>query len=277
MRHAARAVTWSMAMAALAAACSDGTGPAKGMATVSLAMTTQPGTAPGTANPGLFAAVGTPDTFTLADDTLEFTEVLVVLRDIKLIRAADGDCDDDVAGEEGMEGEENEAEEECEAIDIGPILLDLPLGGGVERVFSADVPADTYRRLKFHIHKPEDDGNARDQALLAEHPDFKKISIRATGTFNGTPFVFETGVNAVQHMDLDPPLVAAGDGPTDLTLKVDLATWFRNRTGTGFIDPSAALDESTRQFINQNIRKSFRAFRDQDHDGDDDDGGDDER
>src|SRR5204862_7797339 len=93
--------------------------------------------------------------------------------------------------------EMNDAAEECEELEAGPILVDLPLGG-LERMFEATVPAGTFDELRFQIHKPSDDGDAADHAFLVAHPDFAGVSIRVKGTFNGTDFTYTSDLNVEQ-------------------------------------------------------------------------------
>ena len=79
----------------------------------------------------------------------------------------------------------------CEKLELGPILLDLPLGGagGAARTFSVAVDTGTYGEVEFEIHHPSDDDGA-DVAFLQAHPDFAGVSVKVTGSFNGTPFIF---------------------------------------------------------------------------------------
>ena len=69
-----------------------------------------------------------------------------------------------------------------------------------------------------------------------------------------------------------PPLVVSDVGTTDITLFIDIGTWFR-ASDNMLIDPSSANaggpNEST---VENNIRNSFNSFEDEDHDGCDDHG-----
>ena len=47
-------------------------------------------------------------------------------------------------------------------------------------------------RLQLQIHKPTN--ATADAQFLADHPDFAGISIKVTGTFNGTDFTFTSTV-----------------------------------------------------------------------------------
>ena len=72
------------------------------------------------------------------------------------------------------------------------------------------------------------------------------------------------------------PLVADSTG-ANITIKVDLTNWFRTSSGT-LIDPATANAGGTNAaLVSSNIARSFKAFRDDDHDGRDDHGGDDGR
>jgi hypothetical protein len=216
------------------------------------------------------------DTLVSGSDTLLLESVQLVLRDIKFERIQDCDHDDDHHDDDvrslSRDGEDEDDDDRCEYSNAGPFLLDLPLGPGVERAFTVPVDTGTYDELDVKIHKPEDDsGDPRDVAFLEAHPDFRKISIRARGTFNGTPFTFEADVNAKQEIDFQPPIVVADSNlNVDVTIRVEVANWFR--VNGALIDPATAnKGGANANDVRDNIRDSFRAFRDNDRDGCDDD------
>jgi hypothetical protein len=94
-------------------------------------------------------------------------------------------------------------------------------------------------------------------------------SVRVEGTFKGTPFVFTSAVNAELEMEFNPPLVI--DATTmNATVTLDVAKWFLDGSGT-VIDPNTATaGTSALQTIEDNIRRSFHAFEDNDESGVDD-------
>jgi hypothetical protein len=68
-------------------------------------------------------------------------------------------------------------------------------------------------------------------------------------------------------MELDPRL---DDNTTNATVSINVRRWFRNSSG-GLIDPNkAGAGTSNLRMIENNIRRSFRAFEDNDKRGDDD-------
>lgn len=234
---------------ALLAACSDGTGPASdGTGRVRLALSTGASLAAG---PSLAAS----ETYTLGGTTLVLTRVQLVLREIELKRTEhSASCMDD---------QEGESDDDCEELAFGPMLLDLPLNGTTSQVVTIEADTGTYRELEFKVHTPEDDGG--DAAFLAQHPDFRRVSIRAEGTWNGTPFVFISDLGVEQELDLVPPLSITSAGSTDLTLQVDLRAWFLNSGGSAFVNPATAnKGQPAEGLVKENIKRSFEAYENDD-------------
>jgi hypothetical protein len=244
----------ALAMVSALAACSDGSAPGAG-GQVSLNVATH---ASGAAPSRPFAS---PDTIVDGGgNVLVLTRVELVLREIELKRQNDDACDSLSSGED----------DSCEEFETGPILLDLPLGAGVSHQITIAVDSGTFDEIEFEIHKPEDDGDANDQAFLAAHPELKDVSIRVTGSFNGTDFVFITDLNAEQEATISPPLVVSAESSVDVTLMVDVSSWFLN--GAVVIDPVLGLKGgSLENLVKSNIEASFEAFHDDDHDGHSDD------
>ena len=111
-----------------------------------------------------------------------------------------------------------------------------------------------------------------DAAFAADHPDLKGLSVRVTGEFDGTPFVYVADVTAKQKTRLDPPLDVTTAGATDLTLLVDVSKWFIDRHGD-LIDPnSGSKGKPAANQIRRNIIRSFHLFKDHNHDGKEDHG-----
>jgi hypothetical protein len=205
------------------------------------------------------AALAAPESYTDgAGNVLTFERVQLVLREVELENEAQDNACEIPTGDD-----------DCAEVEIGPFLVDLPLGTpGAGRVFSAAVPVGTYDEVKFKIREPDDD--AKDAAFIAAHPDFTNVTIRAEGSYNGAQFVFVSRLEAELKLDLVPPLVVGETATTDLTLLVDLAAWFTTASGT-LIDPGTANQGGASQgLVNENIGRSFDAFEDHDHDGSDD-------
>jgi hypothetical protein len=194
------------------------------------------------------------DTLVVGTDTLILDSVEVVLKQVELKRQATPDC--------VPSGEDDP----CEEFAIGPVLVSLPLTVGAAQQFALDnVPAGTYTAMEFDVHKP-DDGNPQDQAFIAANPDFARISIRVRGTFNGTAFVYTTDLDVEQKLQLTPALVVQDGASTNITVFVDVRTWFSE--GTALLDPATANPGGVNEgAVKENIKNSFRAFEDRDRDG----------
>jgi hypothetical protein len=254
-----RALLMAVLLVLAAGACNeDGTGPGSpdGAKTVSLSI----GLGGGTAAPAaaLFAA-GLELTDGVSTLVIESAEL--VLREIEFKREGVEDC-------EGALGDD------CDEFETGPYLVALPLDGSVSRELSAEVDTGTYTEIEFDVHKPED-GNTADQAFIDANPNFADISIRVTGTYNGQDFLYTTDLNEEQEVELTSSLqVTEGSGPVNVTLIIDLATWFESPAGM-LVDPRTAnKGEPNEDLVTDNIRASIEGFRDDDSDGishDDDD------
>jgi hypothetical protein len=246
----------ALALATTLAACDSSSGPSQGSA-VSLAIATRGTAVAPTAGGPQFS--GAPVEYTDGTNTLVINSVEMVVKEVELKRSEFTSTCDSTA-----------SDDECEELESGPYLLDLPLSGGATSVVTVDVLPGTYDEFEFKIHKPSDD--AENAAFLAAHPDFEGVSVRVTGTWNGAAFTYETDVSAEQELDLVPPLVVTDVGTSDFTLYIDIATWFRANDNS-LIDPSSANKGGQNEsVVNSNITSSFDAFEDEDHDGHDDHG-----
>ncbi len=294
MRPTSLHVTTLTALGLSAAACSGDLGPA-GSSTLNFQTASQAGAAPsgrGAAAPG-FDAAATPITLTANGHTLVITDVELVLKRVTFLRAdhasacRDGDHDAehrgpsadatgggaDTAehGDEGMEpdsvthvdtpdNDDADHRDACAPVAVGPLLVSLPLGATSAQQFSVQVRPGTYNAVSYHVHKVTPD----EAEFLAAHPDFAGKSIRVTGTFDAAPFTYTTSLNAHQRDKLDPPLTVDQSGIANVTLIVDLSSWFNDGMG-GLIDPTTAGPGGVNEhLVWRNILRSFRVRHDSD-------------
>ncbi len=260
----------------MASACSDGTGAGSAANTKGLTLSV---VGASTDSSGL-ATSSSGQEMTLSDSshTLVLSSVQIVIRRIELART-DSMCSPPADSTEGHQdgpmmtdgwhknrwGEWDR--DDCEGLKLGPVLVDVPLDGQVEKVFSADVPEGTYNGSEFWIHAPRS-RDSTDVAFVTDHPDFDSVSVRVQGTFDGEPFTYAHAINARQVSRLDPPLVVSPDsGATNLTLRVNLSRWFARRDST-LIDPSTATaGGENERLVAWKIMRSFWTFKDHDENG----------
>lgn len=245
-----------VALAMVPVACGDdATGLGNSSPSISLSVSI-PASAP---TPAITSGISFDRVFMDGASTLTLTRVAMVLRDVELEQEF-GECEDlpDVI------------DDDCEEFETGPFLLELPMDASVQTAFAiSDVPLATYDELEFKVHKPEDavDG---DTSFLTLNPDFVGVSIRVEGDFDGTPFVYESDLNAEQETQLSPPLVVTDGASINVTFSVDVSSWFRALDGS-LIDPvTANKGELNEGIVEENIIASIDIFEDDDHDGDDD-------
>jgi len=196
-----------------------------------------------------------------SSNTLVINRVQLVVREIELKRTETStSCDDS-------------GHDACEELELGPILLDLPLGGGgVAHSFTVPVAAGSYDEVEFEIH-PASHDDTPDQAFVQAHPDLAGVSVQVDGTFNGASFSYTSDLSAEEEIELSPALTLAESGTADLTLMVDLDRWFRDGAGL-LIDPATAnVGLVNETLVESNIRATLHAFEDENHDGTDDHGG----
>ena len=145
----------------------------------------------------------------------------------------------------------------------GPLLLDVKgdaLAGSLLHLVQAGVPAGTYDELKLQVHR----------LTVAPSADFDDLihrgaSLLLEGTIDGQPFTFSSALEAeLEHAGE----FELGATATNITINLDPSVWFSAADGSR-LDPRA---EANRAAIEDNIRRSFTAFEDDDKDGFDDHG-----
>lgn len=237
-----------IAISALAA-CADTTGTG-GTRPVSLSFSTA-SIAPTAAAGVRFAVSTTPD-------PLVITRAQVVFSKTELERA----------GASCAAATPND-DHDCPDIKGGPMLVDLPVDAATRTALTVSIPAGTYDEFEGKIDAidSETEGPGNDAAaFLAANPQFRGVSIRVEGTYNGQPFVYTSNVETQLELHFVPALVI--DGATgNVTVHVDLGSWFRAADGSR-IDPSTAnAGGANRSIVEENIKRSFDAFEDHDRDG----------
>lgn len=229
------------------AACSDTTGTARVPVTLSLS---------GIASARLATAPNGPSasvTITGGGNTIVITKAQLVLSHIELAQNESASC--------VTTGDDHD----CEEMRIDPMLVDLPVTPTVTQELSVTLPAGTYHEFEAKISAPRS-GESGAAAFLAAHPDFAGKSLHVEGTFNGTPFVYDGAPKAELELAFNPPLVATANATNNVTVHVDLQSWFRDGSGN-VIDPN---DSANASLILSNIKHSFHAFEDDNRDGVDD-------
>ena len=243
------------ASAFLIVACSDNTGPAPSASVGVGFQIARP--APGLSladyalqDPSAVDVTAEGLEITRGNDVLVITKAQLVVKDVKLGSAACG---------------EDTADADCATLHTGPYLVDVPMNGTDGARATVPVIEGSYSKVRLTLHKVTSNDSA-DAAFRQANPDFRDISIRLEGTYNGTPFVFVNDVNAKLDVPLPETLEVDEEGG-DVTVTVDFASWFANPQGGLYSPVLANAPGNTRAQVQNNIRSAFRAFRDNNRDG----------
>lgn len=217
------------------AACGDSTG-VDGGATVDVAFTTTSSTA--TAGTSAFDETGQPSAITLpgTNGTLVIETIHVIVSEIEL-EGTLASC------EEGID------DDDCEEVEQGPFLVEIPADGSSLQVASATVPLGTYNELEWEVEDLDFDDDDDQQETAAVRADIESVfgagvwpseaSMAVTGTFlaegetTPTPFTTFFAAEIEVEMDLVPPLELTTEGASrELTIVLSPELWFLNLDGT---------------------------------------------
>lgn len=248
-------------LAAVLAACSGAGVTSGGVHPMSVTFN---GNAPVAAVPNLVSAsrvsaatasVSAGVTVSDSTDTLVITRAELVMSKLDLSLATSGTCPDTGTMQET----------ECDELESGPLLVDLPLSGSATSSLGVSVPAGTYHQIAFKIALLSGTDTAAAN-FLAAHPEMNGASVRVEGTYNGAPFTFTSVVEAETELEFSPAFVVDANGK-NITVSVDVGSWFRSSNGA-VIDPNSAdpggLNEA---LVDGNIKASFQGYEDDNRDG----------
>lgn len=245
-------------------ACSDSTSAAAGRP-VSISFSTS---ATGGAVASLASSVGgalRSLSTTSGSNTIVINKAQVVVARMELATTG-ASCTSTAAA-----GDDQDDEHDCPELTLAPSIVNLPVDSSLASPIQLSIPKGTYRALEAKIRaiRPDSDQGKASNAFLAANPTFNGVTVRVEGTYNGKAFVYTGAPRAEFETQFNPP-ITVDTGAVNVTVHVDMGSWFKDMTGA-LIDPSSTnpMDIAT---INNNIRRSFRAYRD-DNRNDHDDAG----
>ena len=248
----------ALALAATLGACDSSSGPANQGSAASLAIATRPSAAvPAPGGPQLS---GAPVTYDDGTNILVINSVEMVVKEIELKRSEyPSQCDSTAS------------DDQCEELESGPYLLDLPLSG--RRHLGRDGGRGSWHLRRVRVQDPQAGRQRLERRFPGrppdvrrrEHPGHRHLERRGVHLRVGSQCGAGAGPGAAARRDRV--------GTADFTLFIDIGTWFRT-SGNMLIDPSSANKGNPNEsVVNNNIAKSFETFEDEDHDGEDDNSG----
>ncbi len=267
LRHA---VYPTLASLTLLTACGDGSG-ALGAAGGATALSVSfSGSSTAAAAPA-----GQPLTVAAGSDTMVINRVQLVVDEFEMERDDDDDTSSCAASDTRRASSDRSTDDgSCSRLDRGPFLFELPLGAA-RSALSVTVPAGRYEEFELELDavddSADDDDDADDlaakRAFLVANPAFRNVSVRVEGSYRGAPFVFTSRPEIEFEFEFEPSLVVEAGVNDNITVGVDVSSWFRNAAGA-IVAPIAA----NRAIVDRNILSSIHAFGDRNRDGREDDG-----
>jgi hypothetical protein len=190
-----------------------------------------------------FSVTSSTDTLGESQNILVLDTVKVLIKDIKLNVANNN--------------------QDSTNFKVGPFVLFLNLSSSVNTITSAVIPAGTYDKIKFEIHKLNDNEPVPD-------PEFADVngrySVIVKGSYLGNYFIYKSTKSAHQILNFPNTLPIIDSYLSNVTLIVSPYIWFI-KDGV-YLDPrvpenSNDIDNN----IKDNINHNFKAFRDNDRNG----------
>ena len=143
---------------------------------------------------------------------------------------------------------------------VGPYVLFLNLTSGVTTIGSAIIPAGEYQKIKFEIHKLNNNETPPD-------PEFTEgYSVIVKGWYMGSYFIYKSTKSAHQILNFPTTVPISLTYASNITLVVRPYIWFISN-GV-YLDPRVAANSNDiDNNIKNNINNNFKAFRDNDRNG----------
>ncbi len=221
--------------AAAVAACGDSTG-VDGGASVGVAFTSTSNVV--AAGPAASVVEGQPSAITLpgTNGTLVIDAIYVIVSELEL-EGSVASC------EEGLD------DDDCEEVEQGPFLVEVPTDGSALRVATAIVPLGSYNALEWEVEDldfEDDDDQQETAAVISEietlfgagvWPSGASMAVvgsfTAEGETTATEFTTFFAAEIEVEMELVPPLELTAEGASrELTIVLSPDLWFLNTDGT---------------------------------------------
>jgi len=154
---------------------------------------------------------------------------------------------------------EQESNQNNQVIKLSPFVVFFNTDGTLREMTSSFIIKDFYTKVKFQIHKPEDNETPPD-------PEFvngtQRYSFIIKGTYNGSPFTYKSKKSANVVINFGAA-ININLKKMNITIAFNKIGWFKN--GSVDLNPSDVQNEN---LIDDNIKNSFKAaFQDNDKNG----------
>jgi hypothetical protein len=190
-----------------------------------------------------FNVMSSVDTVGDSQNYFKLDTVKILIKDIKL----------DLA---------NTSEDSCD-FKVGPFVLFLNLSSGLNVISSAIIPAGTYEKIKFEVHKLNDIEAVPDPEFADANG---RYSVIVKGRYLGNYFIYKSTKSAHQILHFPSPFPVSATSASYITMIVKPYIWFIKNGA--YLDPGdPANSNDIDNNIKNNINNNFKAFRDNDRNG----------
>ena len=146
---------------------------------------------------------------------------------------------------------------------VGPFVLFLDLSSSVNFISSALIPAGSYDKIKFEVHKLNDNEAVPDPEFADANG---RYSVIVKGWYLGNYFVYKSTKSAHQLLSFPNAISLTSDYISNVTMIVKPYIWFIEN-GI-YIDPRDPVNSNDiDNNIKDNINQNFKAFKDNDKNG----------
>ncbi|MBK8982023.1 MAG: hypothetical protein IPM38_06790 [Ignavibacteria bacterium] len=146
---------------------------------------------------------------------------------------------------------------------VGPFVLYLNLHSGINEITKAIIPAGQYDKVKFEIHKLNNNETVPDIDFSDANGTY---SVIVKGRYLGNYFVYKSTKSAHQKLDFPNTIQNSESVFSNITLVVKPYIWFLENNV--YLDPTdLANANNIDNNIKNNFKKNFKAFRDNDRNG----------
>lgn len=157
---------------------------------------------------------------------------------------------------------ETEPSGQSHYVRIDPFVIYFNMSGQLISAIGGNIPQVNYNKIKFKVHKPEDNETPPDPEFKEGTSGNLRYSFIVKGTYNGNSFVYKSRRSANLVINLNSVISFQGSSK-NITMIFNPSLWFKS--GGNFIDPR---DPQFEDLIDDNLKNSFRkAFRDDNKDG----------
>ena len=146
---------------------------------------------------------------------------------------------------------------------VGPFVLFLNLSSSINFISSAIIPAGSYDKIKFEVHKLNDNEAVPDPEFADANG---RYSVIVKGWYLGNYFVYKSTKSAHQKLSFPTAISITSDYISNVTMIVKPYIWFIEN-GI-YIDPRDPVNSNDiDNNIKDNINQNFKAFKDNDKNG----------